>query len=432
MFTHNTMIGMLTVKLNESLDSHPIVEYYINGEHIGESFESPFTHLQTFHHCMRVIQSTCECHACPKIAFVGTHKDLEHECPHENREMKNEKLRSIIPQEMMDNIIVCGESLLFAINAKTPGKEDHKVMSILREQMMKELHKLKPVKIPLRYFPLEMAFQRMAKDQGKSVLSKEECFQEAAVYNFTQESFEAALIYLHGLKLIFYYKDILPDVVFIDAQALLDKVTELVVHSLSLQAKSTENIMTPRTLGSLEKFKKRGIVTLEILSQFKSHYVPNLFMEKELIKIFKHLGIMAEVNEGEYLMTCLLKTEDIPCPVSESASSEVVSPLLFYFGEDGPKVGVYCFLLACLITESNWKLLSENRCPVQISRNRVQFELPRGNPGCVTITDSFSTFFHVAIEPPEGVNTKFIRSVRKCVQSYVRQSSQGYERLHKN
>ena len=186
------------------------------------------------------------------------------------------------------------------------------------------------------------------------------------------------------------------------------------------------------SLGRLERFKKCGIVTLEILSQFKSHYVPNLFMEKELIKIFEHLGIMAEVGEGEHLMPCLLKTEDIPRPVSDTASSQVVSPLLFYFGEDGPKLGVYCFLLASLIAESKWKLLSENRCPVQISRNRVQFELPGGNPGCVTITDSFSTFFHVAIEPPEGVNTKFIRSVRKCVQSYVRQSSQGYERLHKN
>ena len=132
----------------------------------------------------------------------------------------------------------------------------------MREQVMKELCKLKPVKIPLRYFPLEMALQRMTKDQQKSVLSKEECFQEAAVYNFTQESFESALTYLHGLKLIFYYKDILPDVVFIDAQALLDKVTELVVHSLSLQAKSTKNVLTPGTLGRLEKFKKCGIVTL--------------------------------------------------------------------------------------------------------------------------------------------------------------------------
>ena len=79
-FIRNTMIGILTVKLNESLDSHPLVEYYMNGKPIGEPFESLLSHFETFRHCMRVIQSTCEPDTCPKIAFVGTHKDLEHEC----------------------------------------------------------------------------------------------------------------------------------------------------------------------------------------------------------------------------------------------------------------------------------------------------------------------------------------------------------------
>ena len=91
----------------------------------------------------------------------------------------------------------------------------------------------------------------MAKEQRKSVLSKKECFEVAATYSFTQESFEAALKHLHGLKLIFYYEEILPDVVFINAQALLDKMTELVVHSLSLQAKSSSVL-----LGALKKFVK--------------------------------------------------------------------------------------------------------------------------------------------------------------------------------
>ena len=54
-FVTNTTFGILTVKLNEPLDSHPLVEYYINGSRIGEPFLSPFTHLQTFHHCLRVL-----------------------------------------------------------------------------------------------------------------------------------------------------------------------------------------------------------------------------------------------------------------------------------------------------------------------------------------------------------------------------------------
>ena len=414
-FVQNTMLGTLIVKLNEPLDSFPLVEFYTRGQRVGEPFKSPFTHLDTLRHCMRVIRSTCDRNTCPKIAFVGTHKDLQHECPQESIEMKEKKLRSIIPQEMEDNIIVHGESLLLAVNVKTPGDEDETVISILRKKAMEELHKLKPKKVPLRYIPLEMAFQRMAKEQGKSVMSKEECFEVAAIYNFTQESFEAALKYLHGLKLIFYYEEVLPNIVFIDAQAILDKITELVVHSLSLQAKSSGKL-----LGALKKFVKHGIVTAEILEQFSSHYVPKLFMKEQLILVLKHLRIMAEVGKGEYLMPCLLRKQDIPRLVAGASSLA----LLFYFGRDGPKLGVYCFLLASLITEAKWELLEENSYPVQVSRNRVQFALPGKNPGCVTITDPFSSYFHIIVElePPEGASADGIQEVYEGICPAIRET----------
>ena len=427
-FIQNIMLGVLMVKLNEPLDSFPQVEFYTRGERVGESFDSPFTHLDTLRHCMRVIRSACDRNTCPKIAFVGTHKDLQHECPQESIEMKEEKLRSIIPQQMEDNIIVRGESLLLAVNVKTPGKEDEKVVSILREKAVTELRKLKPKKMPLRYIPLEMAFQRIAKEQRKSVMSKDECFKVAATYNFNRESFEAALKYLHGLKLIFYYEEVLPDIVFIDAQAILDKITELVVHSLSLQAKSSGKL-----LGALKKFVKHGIVTAEILEQFSSHYVPKLFMKEHLILVLKHLRIMAEVGKGEYLMPCLLRKQGIPRLVA-GASSLIIPALLFYFGRDGPKLGVYCFLLASLITEAKWQLLEVGGYPVQVSRNRVQFALPGKTTGCVTITDPFSSYFHVVVEfePPEDASADGIRqiyeeicpSIRETVLTGIRKASQ--------
>ena len=83
----------------------------------------------------------------------------------EDRKEKNRKLQSIIPPEMKDSIIYNGESLLFPINAKTPGNDDRKMMGDLRRLMIKELQKLPKVQIPLRYFSLENAFQRLAKYQ---------------------------------------------------------------------------------------------------------------------------------------------------------------------------------------------------------------------------------------------------------------------------
>ena len=407
-FVSNTMFGMLVVKLNEPLDSHPLVEYYTNGKPIGKPFKSPFTHLQTFRHCMRVLQSTCESGKCPKIAFIGTHKDLEDECKGENRAEKERKLLSIIPPNMRDHVLFSdakSQRLLFAINAKCPGGDDQAVLADLRYLMLRELQKLKRVRIPHRYFALEMAFKRIAKYHEKAILSKEECFKEATKFHFTRESFEDALQYLTAHKLVMHYSEVLPEVVFINSQVVLDKITELVEHSLTLRAKLPTQVQAARSVRGCKELEFCGIITRDILSQFKSGYISQLFEEDHLILLFEHLLIIAKVGEGKYLMSCLLEPEEgaIPHPLSLPAPL-VATSLLFYFGPDGPKLGVYCCLLSTLITDSKWELLMEDGNPVQLSRNRARFTVPGKNPGFITITDSFTTFFHVEITFPSNIS----------------------------
>ena len=434
LFVKNTTFGVLTVKLNERLDNYPMVDYYSNGKPVGKPFPSPFTHLETFRHCMRVLQSTCSRDTCPKLVFIGTHKDCQQECKDENIKEKNRKLRSIIPPDLKRSILYydhSNEDLLFCVNVKTPENDDRKMIGYVRQMMIKELQKLPQQKIPLQYFALENAFLRLAKYQHKAILSKEECFREAAAYHFTKESFDAALKYLHSLKLIFYYEEVLPEVVFIDAQTILDKITELVEFSLSLISKLVHELTVSMDINEFEEFKAYGIVTLELLSQFSSHYVPGLFMQQQLVLLLKYLRVIAEVGKDKYLVPCLLKVTAIPHPLAHSASPSI-SALLFYFGPNGPKLGVYCCLLASLITEAKWELMTENDRPVQVSRNQVQFRLPGNDPGAITITDSFCSYFHISIDFPEDMDTtkaiqigkKVCPTVRETILTGIRKASQ--------
>ena len=161
---------------------------------------------------------------------------------------------------------------------------------------------------------------------------------------------------------------------------------------------------------------------MEILSEFESHYVPNVFRKEDLIEVFIHLRIMAKAGDGEYLMPCLLKrVKGLPRLVP-GMSSLVVPALLFYFGPDGPQLGVYCFLLSSLITDAGWELLKEGSYPVQVCRNQAKFKLPGKNPGCVTITDSFSSFFHVVIQPPKDTSDKRIHEIYEEVCPIIREA----------
>lgn len=159
-----------------------------------------------------------------------------------------------------------------------------------------------------------------------------------------------------------------------------------------------------------------GIITTELLTQFNSHYATNIFMEKELILLFKHLSIIAEVRKGKLMMPSLLKVEEKPPGMNDSTVENVVPRLFFYFG---PKLGVFCFLLTSLITKARWELLMEDGHPIQVLRNCVQFAIPGKHPGCVTVTDSLSTYFTVSVTLPSTICLEKAHEIYEEVCSVV-------------
>ena len=98
-------------------------------------------------------------------------------------------------------------------------------------------------------------------------------------------------------------------------------------------------------------------------------------------------------------MPCLLRVTQEPTLLAPSSS---VPSLLFYFPHS-PLLGVFCALVAYLLSQVKWKLLFDgsSRSPVKVDRNTVQFEVPGDLPGEITLSDSFSTYFQVSIQLPE-------------------------------
>ena len=407
MFMRNTSASMFTIKLDDSLDDHPLIEFYDDNGCLVGSCRSSFTNQQILMRCMRVIQSQASQSQeglCPTPIFVGTHMDLEHQCP-EPREEKNRKIHEMLPAAVKDKVIYCDErlkELIFAVNAKTPGPHEQEVATELRRVIV-ERSRVKLKQIPLRWHALELALQKLMLELGRGVLSKAEGLAVARRFHFTEESFEEALKYLDNLNILFYYKDVLPNVIFCDPQVLLDKVTELVEHSYRLQtdAMQTDVSQHKASEGKLRKFRDQGIVTLELLSEkkFRRHYVQDLFSPVELLELFKKLLIVSPITEEEFLMPCLLRVTQEPTVLDLSSS---VPPLLFYFPHS-PLLGVFCALVAYLLSQAKWKLLfdASSRSPVMVDRNTVQFEVPGDLPGKITLRDSFFTYFQVSIQLPE-------------------------------
>ena len=130
-------------------------------------------------------------------------------------------------------------------------------------------------------------------------------------------------------------------------------------------------------------------------------------------------------------MPCLLQVTQEPTLLALSSS---VPSLLFYFPHS-PLLGVFCALVAYLLSQAEWKLLVEasSRSPVRVDRNAVQFEVPGGLPGAITLSDSFSTYFQVSIQLPENAPRALCSTVcpqiRETILAGLRKASSA---LHYN
>ena len=183
-----------------------------------------------------------------------------------------------------------------------------------------------PYKIPIGWFLLE---QDIIKASKGGVISKRECLGLAVLLNINAEALKAALEYFDDLNIFLYYPTVLPHLVFSDSQVPLNKVTELVHFSYSLQGDSPPVALE----GKWQRFQDRGIVTLEMFEdeRFSAHYIPELFTPADLIKLLEHFLIIAPISSTEYFMPSLLQTitsEEVGKHFSTTTSS--AAPLLVH------------------------------------------------------------------------------------------------------
>lgn len=56
-FIHHISLGIFTIKLNERLSDHPMIEYYDEGKPVGKPYRSCYSHEQIIRHFMRALIS---------------------------------------------------------------------------------------------------------------------------------------------------------------------------------------------------------------------------------------------------------------------------------------------------------------------------------------------------------------------------------------
>ena len=419
---------MFVFKLSEDLAAKPVVEYYNSkGEVVGTPYQSAQTNKQLFQHCLRTLHthrttSGSECKS-SRIMIVGTHRDREGECTTETRTDKNKKLASLLLPAFKDEVIysnLAENEFIFALNAKNPQPQDKALVKDVQHLILSDCRR-NPVKVPLRYYCLELVLEEASQTLGRGVLSIDECLEAASQLHFDKHTLGVALEFLDEISVLFYYPKVLENVVFTDPQVLLDKATEPVekIHSLRKATSGSEKIAS----GEWQEFKDHALFTLAFLddSAFQKHYVDGLFTPVELVKLFKRLLVIAKFSATKYFMPALLEVleEDKVCKYRVPDDSPAAA-LALDFPLGGPRHGTFCALTCFLVSPNNhfpcsWKIVLRRKSviPACLYRNCIQFSLP-GFPGTVTLIDTFS-HFEVHVTTGERVAGELCVIIRRAI-----------------
>ena len=350
LFVRHISAAICVIRLPDKLDEIQSVEYFERGKQIGGTQKSQLSAKGTIQSLVNAVQSYSNQEQPPKIIIVGTHLDkleeisqgpssltsdseerLDQHTAHchldsksiETLEEKDKQLLEMLEPEFGDQLVFSScdmKKLIFPVNTLNPGEPEKDNAQLIRHAV--EASGGKRVRIPIWWYIMELLLQELAKELGRGILSRAECLEMAYLLGIKEDSFDAALNFFNELNIIKYSPDVLPDVVFIDSQIPLDKVSELVHHSYLLRQSNSSSYSPFPVTGEWIHFRDHGVVSSECLKMFKRHYIPNIFSDKHLTKFLEDLLVFAPIPVPEWVTKMKVEQSAIgfikylSCPLS--------------------------------------------------------------------------------------------------------------------
>ena len=435
-FLRKMSMIVFVFKLSEDLSSRPMIEYVEKDKALCAPYESDLTTEQLIHQGLQSLHSHRSSKdkddgETPRIVMVGTHKDQEKKCQ-ESRETKNQKLRDMLLPAFKKEVVYYDaktNGVLFPMNAKFPREEEEAAAGTVRTALSRN-RQSGPRQLPLQWLGLEIILEEITQKLQRGILSMNECLEVARGLHIDESALEAALIYLDELSLIFYYPEILPEVVFTNPQVLLDKLSELVKVHHDITKCSSD----PADSEAWQEFFNHALVTIEFLSQkiFKEHYVASLFQPEHLMTLFRKLFVFADHSDGKYFVPCLLRMLGKKELATKRLSiNSLVAPLVLQFPDGLPRRGIFCALSAFLTSPENhfpgpWKLKMPARSvtPTCLHRNCIQFTVPGLKTPCtITLIDTLLHFeVHLHLKSQQAAS-KFCPVIKQAISAGLRKAN---------
>ena len=320
LFLRNSSLFLITMKLNERLDSKPKFNYFINGQPIEMSdTELQPTNLQLIELLAKSISSlqlststtpssdgSESRHA--KFMIVGTFADKAEECQDESVADKNNILRDRLKDYEAERIDA-GKDVIFAINAITTDPDERRKAALrLQDKITNTPGTTIKTRIKLRWFGLLLHLLDEAEKKGVSIIPLKDVLAAGRCLQMNRSETLQAIAFFHELNLLMYFStDKLGSIVFVDVKPILGKVSNLIGISF-IDRDKLDRIFSPSLPADAQRLlRDYGRFSREILDSsfhFSAPLTTDVFLD-----LLEHLCVIARIEKDgqtSFFLPCAL------------------------------------------------------------------------------------------------------------------------------
>ena len=364
---HNANLAMVVFNLEYGLTEHQPIAYYSEGveyQHQISQYttgEEVILKLVSTLHAKRTVCKDFH------LLVVATHRDCVPSDLKKRVADLNGQLRELLLPAFESELIVFGKrEIAFVLNLKEPDENDEYVLNLIRKVVSNPDLGPKPFIIPAKFFAFEQdLFHFSIEVANRDILTLDECKRVGEKLKMTDREVVIALIFFHYQNTFLYFRQVLPNHVFINPQVPLKIVNNIVRFSyMPLQGTTAKAVNQLRD----------GIITEELLGHEKvsPHFVEGIYEVHDAIMLFCHTFTLAPLQpetpnqdivdrkKAEYLMMCLKPTIPDKELNDYIPNSTDMTPIIATFSNGCVPLGCFGCTVSCLISIYGWTVVSDD------------------------------------------------------------------------
>uniref|UniRef100_A0A1X7T8S2 Uncharacterized protein n=1 Tax=Amphimedon queenslandica TaxID=400682 RepID=A0A1X7T8S2_AMPQE len=151
------------------------------------------------------------------------------------------------------------------------------------------------------------------KAKKRSFLTKKEATKIGEFLGLNESEIEGALQYLHNVTIILHFHEILPNIIFVDPEPILDVLSHLIAITYVHRSDSTKLLSSQPSWNETYYLTKLGLFKEGLLKVIGKQIFNDDFQPSHMITLLKYLHIIVEVKnrkEGDYFFPCALPSYD--------------------------------------------------------------------------------------------------------------------------